>query len=79
MKTLRQLLVASVVTFALVTPAFAGQMDTTVAPPVNAVTTDGEISTTSAGEIQTGNSEPTAGDTVTAAALCLIESVLALF
>jgi hypothetical protein len=33
MKTVRQFLVALVVTFALITPAFAGQMDTMIAPP----------------------------------------------
>ena len=80
MKTLRQLSVASVFVFALAIPAFAGEIQIGIAPPpVHAVTTDGEISTTRAGEMQTTSSEPATGDSVTAAAMSLIESLLALF
>lgn len=78
MKTLRQLLVASVVTFALITPAFAGQMDTMVAPPP-AVATEGQMDTTVAGQIETPSSEATAADSTTEIALNLLQSVLSLF
>lgn len=80
MKTLRQLLVASVFTFVLVTPTFAGQMDTMVAPPpapAGEIQTPvaGQMDTTLAGEIETTNSEADAGGF----ALSLMQSVLALF
>jgi hypothetical protein len=79
MKTLRQLLVASVVTFAFITPAFAGQMDTMVAPPPPAAATEGQIDTTVAGQIETPSSEATAADSATETALNLLQSVLSLF
>lgn len=78
MKSLRQLCVALVFTLSLAIPAFAGGIETGIAPPP-LVTTDGEIHTTRAGEIQTTGNEPTEGDSVTAAALGLIQSLLALF
>ena len=80
MKTLRQLLVASVVTFALITPAFAGQMDTMVAPPPTpAAAAEGQMDTTVAGQIETPSSEATAADSAMEIALNLLQSVLALF
>jgi hypothetical protein len=79
MKTLRQLLVASAVTFVLITPAFAGQIDTMVAPPAPAECTEGQIETPLAGEIQTPSSEATAADSATQVALSLLQSVLSLF
>ena len=79
MKTLRQLLVASVVTFVFTMPAFAGQMDTmTPAPPPQAVM-EGQMDTTVAGQIETPGSEATATDSATEIALNLLQSVLALF
>ena len=87
MKTLRQLCVASVFVFALALPAFAGEISTGIAPPQPAqtsttsgqVTVNGEISTGLTGQIETGRGEATATDSVTQAALTLIQSVLALF
>jgi hypothetical protein len=80
MKTLRQLLVASVVTFVLTMPAFAGQMDTMVAPPPpQAAVTEGQIDTTVAGQIETPSGEATATDSATEIALNLLQSVLSLF
>lgn len=80
MKTLRQLCIALTFTLLLSVLAFAGEIQTTIAPPpAHVVTTDGEIETTRAGEMQTTSSEPVAGDSVTAAALSLIQSMLALF
>lgn len=83
MKTLRQLSVASVFVFALAFPAFAGQIDTTVATPQPAQTqqaaANGEIQTTVAGQDETGSGEASATDSATAAVLNLIQGVLALF
>jgi uncharacterized membrane protein len=81
MKTLRQLLVASVLTFVFIMPAFAGQIDTTVAPPQPAptATTGGGIETTAAGQTETPSSEATASDSATQVALNLLQSMLSLF
>jgi hypothetical protein len=81
MKTLRQLCIASVFTFALATPAFAGQIETPLAPPTppHAVTTEGEIQTTVIGQEDTGSGEATVSGSAAEAALSLIGSVLALF
>jgi hypothetical protein len=83
MKNLRQLTVALVFTCALAVPAFAGQIETTVAQPspTPQAATAGQIETTVAGQIETTGSvsEATALDSATQAALNLIQTVLALF
>lgn len=84
MKTLRQLSVALVFALALTAPALAGDIETgrTQPPPPSnqtVATTDGQIETTVAGQIETGRGEATATDSITQAALTLIQSVLALF
>lgn len=81
MKTLRQLSVASVFLFALTMPAFAGQIETGIAPPPpRTATTKGQIETgVTAGQIETGRGEATATDSITQAALNLLQSVLSLF
>jgi hypothetical protein len=83
MKNFRQLSVALVFLFALTMPAFAGQIETGIAPPPPAqpATAGGQIDTgvTTAGQIETGSSEATAADSATELALNLLQSVLALF
>jgi hypothetical protein len=83
MKTLRQLCVASVFAFVLAIPAFAGQIETTVAPPPPAptqqATANGQIETTLTGQDETGSGEASATDSATAAVLNLLQTVLALF
>ena len=83
MKTLRQLCVASVVVFALALPAFAGEIQTGIAPSPTPQQQQvaGEIQTGVAGQIETigSVSEATPIDSVAQAALNLIQSVLALF
>lgn len=81
MKTLRQLCVASVFVFALAIPAFAGEIQTPLAPPppAQSATAQGEISTGITGQEETGSSEATAADSATEIALNLLQSVLALF
>jgi hypothetical protein len=84
MKTLRQLCVASVFVISLTFPAFAGQIETTVAPPQPAQTSpmaaaNGQIETTLTGQDETGSGEASATDSATAAVLNLVQSVLALF
>ena len=81
MKTLRQLCLASVVTFTLALPALAGEMQTTVAPPqpAQSATSQGEIDTTITGQEELGSSEATAADSATELTLNLLQSVLALF
>jgi len=75
MRTLRRLCAAFVLILALALSAFAGDMSTTVAPPPppQQATTQGEIQTTSAGEISTGLTA------TTEIALSLISGVLSLF
>jgi hypothetical protein len=80
MKNLRRLSVALVFTLALTIPAFAGEMDTGIAPPpAQTVATEGDIQTTITGQTETGSSEATAADSATETALNLLQSVLALF
>jgi hypothetical protein len=81
MKALRQLCVASVFVFALAIPAFAGEIQTPLAPPqpAQSVTAQGEISTGLTGQEETGSSEATAADSATEIALNLLQNVLALF
>ena len=81
MKTLRQLCVASVFVFALAIPAFAGEIQTPLAPPppAQSATAQGEISTGFTGQEETGSSEATAADSATEIALNLLQSVLTLF
>lgn len=84
MKTLRQLCVASVFVFALAIPAFAGEIQTTVAPPsqpaqTQQATANREIETTVTGQEERGSSEATAAGSATEIALNLLQSVLALF
>ena len=84
MKTLRQLCVASVFVFSLAIPAFAGEIQTTVAPPQPAqasttATANGQIETTLTGQDETGSGEASATDSATEIALDLLQTVLALF
>ncbi len=85
MKNLRQLSIAFVFTFALALPAFAGDIETGIAPPPpsqpsQTATANGEIDTGVTGQIETGSvSEATVIDSATQAALNLLQSVLALF
>jgi hypothetical protein len=83
MKTLRRLCVALMFTFALTLPTFAGEITTMIAPPPaqpsQAATTQGEISTPVAGQMDTGSSEATVAGSATEVALNLLQSVLALF
>jgi hypothetical protein len=83
MKTLRQLCVASVFVFALTIPAFAGEIQTGIAPPpsqpTQTATTEGDIHTGVTGQVETGSSEATATGSATVAVLNLLQSVLSLF
>ncbi len=78
MKPLRQLCAAFVFTLALAMPAFAGQIDTTIAPPPPARTV-GQIDIPPAGQIDTGVSAETTADSLTTVALNLLQRVLTLF
>lgn len=85
MRTLRQILATALLSFLLVVPAFAGEMGT------NGVTATGEIGTngvTATGEMDTGSTatdgemSTTAtgtADSLTEAALSLLNTVLVLF
>lgn len=81
MKTLRQLCVALAFTLVLTIPAFAGEIETGIAPPPPAqtVTANGEISTPVAGQEEAGSGKATAADSVTESVLNLLQSVLSLF
>jgi hypothetical protein len=83
MKTLRRLCVALVFTLALTIPAFAGEIETGVAPPPpsqpQTATTNGGIETGLIGQDKTGSSEATVTDSAKNAVLNLIQSVLSLF
>jgi len=84
MKNIGRLSVALVFTFALISPAFAGEISTPLAPPppaqsAQATTTDGEIDTGLTGQAETGSSETTANNSATEAAMNLLQSVLSLF
>lgn len=84
MKALRGFCTSSVLILLLTVPAFAGEIETTIAPPPTLAgeihtTVTGQIDMPSAGEIETGSNAPSTGDSVTAAALGLIQSLLVLF
>jgi hypothetical protein len=68
-------------TLALTIPAFAGDIETTIAPPqpVQSATAQGEMQTTVSGQIEIGSSEATATGSATEIALNLLQSVLSLF
>jgi hypothetical protein len=76
MKTLRQICMASVFTFALALPVLAGEITTMVVQPPPPPPADGEISTPAkAGEIHTG----APGEiSTTQAALNLLQDLLGL-
>lgn len=76
MKSLRNLCIAVALAFVMTLTAFAGEMTTTVADPPPSVETDGEMTTTVAGQIQPGVSE--AIDPFAGAAISLLQSVLPL-
>jgi hypothetical protein len=80
MKNLRGLCGALVFTLALAMPAFAGQIETPLAPPTTApaATTEGQIDTTVAGQIEMPSCEATAADSATEIALNLLQSMLSL-
>ncbi len=80
MKLLRRLCVALTLTLALAVVTFAGEIHTTVTPPpTNAATTEGEIETGLAGQIETPSNEAAVSDSAVNVALNLLQSVLALF
>lgn len=82
MKNLRRLSVTCAFTLALAIPAFAGEIQTGIAPaPTPQQQAAGEIQTGVAGQIETTGSvsEATPIDSVAQAALNLIQTVLALF
>jgi len=66
--------------FTLALPAFAGEMQTTVAPPqpAQSPTTQGEMQTTVTGQEEADSSEATAADSAMEIALNLLQSVLSL-
>jgi hypothetical protein len=85
MKTLRTLCAATVLTFALTAPAFAGIITTdktgTEPPPpsTSSMVTDGIITTDVASQSNTEGDATTASSSVTETALNLLQSVLSLF
>ena len=83
MKYLSRFSIAVAFTLALTIPTFAGEIQTTVAPPpsqpAQTATTAGEISTGLTGQTGTSGGEIFATDSATVAALNLIQSLLALF
>ena len=84
MRNLRRFSIACAFTLALTIPAFAGQIETMVAPPpppaqTQQATANGEIQTTVTGQEETSSGEASATGSATAAVLNLIQSVLALF
>jgi FlaG/FlaF family flagellin (archaellin) len=82
MKNLRRLFCAVVFTLALTIPAFAGDMQTGIAPPPSqpqTATLNGDMQTTVTGQAETDSSEATAADSATEIALNLLQSVLSLF
>jgi hypothetical protein len=78
MKTLRQLSVALVFALALTVPVFADDIETgkTQPPPSTptAATTEGQIETTVAGQIEIGSSEATATGSAAEIALNLLQN-----
>lgn len=82
MKSYRNAVAALLLALALATSAFAGEMQTGVASPQPTPATNGVMQTgATEGEMHTGEPESTSGaaDTVTEAALSLLQSVFALF
>lgn len=85
MKQLRILCALVVLTFALMVPAYAGNISTGIAdpppPPSSSATTDGNISTgiTSQTTEGTGETTASASSSITEIAVNLLQSVLALF
>ncbi|MBV9925644.1 MAG: hypothetical protein JOZ96_11555 [Acidobacteria bacterium] len=82
MKDLRRLFGAVVFALALTIPAFAGDIQTGVAPPsqpAQTATANGDIQTGVTGQEETGSSEATATGSATEIALNLLQSVLSLF
>ena len=83
MRNLRRFSIACAFTLALTIPAFAGQIETMVAPPPPAqtqqATANGEIQTTVTGQDETGSGEASTTDSATETALNLLQTVLALF
>ena len=79
MRTLRQLSVALVFTFALTIPALAdGGIETGVAPPpsqTQTATTNGDMETPLTGQDETGSSETTVVGSVANAAVNLISAL----
>ena len=85
MRTLRPLFLASALILALTSPASAGEMTTGAAPP--SASAQGGMSTTANGDMQNGvagdihtgiGEEADTGDSVAAAVLGLVQSVLSL-
>jgi hypothetical protein len=83
MKNLHRLCGAVVFALAFTIPAFAGDIQTGVAPPpsqpAQTATLNGDIQTGVTGQEETGSSEATATDSATEIALNLLQSLLALF
>lgn len=78
MKTLRQLFAVIVLTLMLAVSSSAGDIHTTVAPPQpDPAPTEGEMSTTTDGNMHTGNSDE-ATAAVVAGALSLVQGVWSL-
>lgn len=81
MKTLRRLCVASMLTFTLSLSIFAGQMSTTVVqppPPANAEAAGDMSTTATASDNAPENGEASVLDSVSEAALSLLQNVLSL-
>jgi hypothetical protein len=81
MRRLRRIFLASLFTFALVSPALAGQIEIGYQPPPPAqtVTANGGIQTGVTGQMDTGSGETTTADSATEIVLNLLQSVLSLF
>jgi hypothetical protein len=84
MKQLRILCALVVLTFALMVPAYAGDISTGIAappPPSSSATTEGNISTGITSQTTEGTGETTAStsSSITEIALNLLQSVLVLF
>jgi hypothetical protein len=82
MRHLRRIFLASLFTFALVSPALAGQIEIGYQPPpppAQTVTANGGIQTGVTGQMDTDSGETTIADSATELALNLLQSVLSLF
>lgn len=78
MKALRRFFVVSVLILTLSLSALAGDITTGVASPPPTPTAQGEITTGISGDIHTMNDGEVVSDSVTEAALSLIQNVLSL-